>query len=73
MFKHLAGNENIKAILRRLVADSRVPNSMLFAGPEGVGKRQFAIGVAKAIICQTKDGCGNCTACRRAEVFSVPT
>ncbi|HKX83631.1 MAG TPA: DNA polymerase III subunit, partial [Pyrinomonadaceae bacterium] len=73
MFEHLVGNENIKTILQRLVADSRVPNSMLFAGPEGIGKRQFAIGVAKAIVCQTKDACGSCPACMRAGAFFLPT
>jgi DNA polymerase-3 subunit delta' len=73
MFENLAGNENIKTILQRLVSTLRVPNSMLFAGLEGIGKRQFALGLAKAIVCRTKDACGKCTACLRSEVFSFPT
>jgi DNA polymerase III subunit delta' len=73
MFENLAGNENIKTILRRLASSSRVPNSMLFTGPDGIGKRHFALGLAKAIVCQTKDACGKCTACLRVEVFSFPT
>lgn len=73
MFENLAGNENIKTILRRLSSSARVPNSMLFTGPDGIGKRHFALGLAKAIVCQTKDACGKCTACLRVEVFSFPT
>jgi DNA polymerase-3 subunit delta' len=73
MFDGIAGNEEIKTILRRLAANARVPNSMLFAGPDGIGKRRFALDLAKAIVCQTKDACGKCTACLRAEVFAFPT
>lgn len=75
MFSKLIGNDNAKRTLKRLLANGRVPNSLLFAGDEGVGKRQFALQVAKAFICkEPTDGeaCGVCAACRRAEVFAFP-
>jgi DNA polymerase-3 subunit delta' len=49
---------------------------MLFAGDEGVGKRQFALELAKAFVCtEPTDGeaCRACAACRRADVFAMPT
>jgi DNA polymerase-3 subunit delta' len=75
MFSHLIGNETAKLTLRRLLKKERVPNSLLFAGPEGVGKRQFAIELAKAFLCREPvDGepCGVCPSCKRADVFVFP-
>src|SRR3954452_18626551 len=75
MFSHLVGNETAKLTLRRLLKKERVPNSLLFAGPDGVGKRQFAIELAKAFLCREPvDGepCGVCASCKRADVFIIP-
>lgn len=75
MFRKLIGNNQVKDILRRFVANGRVPNSLLFAGDEGVGKRQFALELAKALVCtDPSDGeaCDVCPACHRADVFKFP-
>ena len=75
MFKKLVGNDQVKRTLKHLLANDRVPNSLLLAGDEGVGKRQFALELARAIICgEPVDGeaCGVCPACRRADVFTFP-
>ena len=75
MFKSLIGNGNVKLTLKRLIANGRVPNSLLFAGDEGVGKRQFALELAKAFVCKEptdKESCGVCAACSRANVFVFP-
>jgi DNA polymerase-3 subunit delta' len=75
MFEHLIGNENVKLVLRRLVGKGRVPNSLLFVGDEGVGKRLFAIEVAKAFLCKGRvesGSCGVCSACTRAGHFVFP-
>ncbi len=37
-FKDIAGNGRVKKILRLALERDRVPNSLLFCGPEGVGK-----------------------------------
>jgi len=75
MFSKLAGNEQVKQTLKRLMSNGRVPNSLLFAGDEGIGKRQFAVELAKAFVC-TKPGvveaCGECPACLRGDVFVFP-
>ncbi|MGB5012685.1 MAG: hypothetical protein WBO68_01550 [Pyrinomonadaceae bacterium] len=75
MFKKLIGNNQVKDILRRFVAHGRVPNSLMFAGDEGVGKRQFALELAKALVCtDPTDGqaCEVCPACLRADNFKFP-
>ena len=75
MFKKLVGNEHVKKTLRHLIASGRVPNSLLFAGDDGVGKRQFALELAKAFICtEPLDGeaCDACAACKRADVYVFP-
>jgi DNA polymerase-3 subunit delta' len=76
MFSHLIGNERVMESLTHLLRSGRVPNSMLFAGPDGVGKKQFAIELARAFVCQEPvDGlaCGNCAGCSRIGQFYTPT
>lgn len=63
-------------MLLRLVARDRVPSALLFDGPEGVGKRQFALELARSLVCIAAhdcEGCGECSACTRVGVFSLPT
>lgn len=75
MFKNLVGNDHVKQTLRHLIAKGRVPNSLLFAGDEGIGKRQFAIELCRSLICtDLTDGeaCGVCPPCRRAGTFTLP-
>lgn len=52
-----------------------MPNAMLFAGPDGVGKRLFALEIAKSFVCRAgTDGlvCGECPACVRGGQFEFP-
>lgn len=75
MFADLAGNELVKRSLKRLIADGRVPNALLFTGRDAIGKRRFAIELARAFLCnETSDseGCGKCPACTRAATFHEP-
>ena len=61
--------------LLRLLARGRLPNALLFAGPDGVGKRLFALEVARGLVCTNRPeegACGDCAACARAGEFTVP-
>ena len=64
-----AGHARVQALLRQAVMRGRVPQTLLFAGPEGVGKHAVALALAQAINCSTtsKDGvaCGRCSTCSR--------
>ncbi|MBS0655644.1 MAG: AAA family ATPase [Verrucomicrobia bacterium] len=46
-FDTLVGNEPIKKRLTNLLSTNRVPHLLLFAGPEGAGKRLFATAFAQ--------------------------
>lgn len=74
--KNLIGNKQAAETLRRLARTGRVPNALLFAGPEGVGKKQFAVELARTFVCQRPieagEACGECPACRRAGEFTIP-
>lgn len=75
MFSKLTGNDQIKHTLQHLVTKARVPNSLLFAGDEGIGKRQFALELARALLCPepvSGAACGVCSACRRVGTFTFP-
>ena len=53
--------------LAKRLAEARLPHALLFAGPEGLGKRHLADTLAAALLCEqrTSDGlpCGECHAC----------
>ena len=70
----IVGHAPLVALLRQAVSRDRVPHSLLFAGPEGVGKRAVAIALAQAVNCPTRragkgaskdDACGKCGTCDR--------
>ena len=58
------------ATLRKALANDRVHHAYLFDGPDGVGKELAALGLAQALVCETRapgggDACGECSACVR--------
>src|SRR5215510_8937055 len=74
-FAKLIGNQRNKEILQRLLKNGRINSTLIFAGPDGVGKRQFALAFAKAVNCQKAgayalDGCDECPVCRRIDAGS---
>lgn len=75
MFGDLIGNDHAKEILGRLMAAGRVPNSLLFSGVEGVGKKRFALEIARALICRDRKdqaACRVCSSCHRIDAFETP-
>ena len=66
-FSEYIGNETIVSVLRRMMTDDRLPQTMLFAGPLGVGKATLARFMAAAVNCHRNDGdfCGECSSCLR--------
>ncbi len=72
-FKSLVGNERNKEILKRLLERKRLGATFIFSGPEGVGKRQFALTLAKSANCAQRDSgsndsCDECPSCHRIEL-----
>jgi DNA polymerase-3 subunit delta' len=68
------GQERVVEALLRAVASNRVPQTYLFEGPAGVGKRGAALGLALALTCPQAPGrgCGTCETCRRIEAGLHP-
>ena len=75
MFDELTGNARVKESLKRMITSDRLPGALLFAGEEGVGKKRFALEVARALNCRTpKNGeaCGVCSSCTRIVKLNYP-
>ena len=75
MSERLIGNAQLKEFIRRIMTAQRLPGSLLFAGPGGVGKKQFALEIAKSFLCaETKvfGSCNECSICKRAVQFTFP-
>src|SRR5688572_33402389 len=76
MFDSLIGNERAKERLRRMLRQGRVPGALLFAGDEGLGKKLFALELARALNCTARAGveaCGVCPACKRIGKIQYPS
>jgi DNA polymerase-3 subunit delta' len=75
MFDHLLGNQRAKDTIRRMLEAGRVPGGLLFAGEDGVGKKLFALELAKSLNCRARVGveaCGKCASCQRIMRFALP-
>src|ERR1041385_1951524 len=75
MFDELTGNERVKAALKRMLVSGRLPGALLFVGEEGIGKKRFALEVARALNCRTPkdhEACGVCSSCTRIVKLNYP-
>lgn len=67
-FTEVHGQEKAKRLVARSLSSGRVPHAYIFKGPDGVGKRLFARGVAAALNCRGDErghACGHCSSCRK--------
>ncbi|MBZ5535892.1 MAG: AAA family ATPase [Acidobacteriia bacterium] len=73
-FENFRGNETSVRTLRQALETKRFPDSLLFAGSEGIGKRTLALMLAKALNCLEVEGsfCNHCASCRKIEAGTHP-
>jgi DNA polymerase-3 subunit delta' len=67
------GHEVIKESLIKMTAEKKFFNSVIFSGPEGIGKKKLAMALLQEINCEKKLACGECQNCQKmassADVF----
>ncbi len=81
-FRSIVGHRRVIELLSRAVARESLPPSLIFSGPEGVGKRRAALALAQLLNCTRTDAsdpahpfldaCGKCAPCRRIERGTFP-
>lgn len=66
-FKDIKDQDSAVRLLRNVLQRNRVPNAMLFWGPDGVGKQLTALAMACAVNCASSedDACGECISCKK--------
>jgi DNA polymerase III subunit delta' len=77
MWQGIYGHDRIVEQFRRSLEAGRLASSYLFLGPPGVGKRTFALQLAKAVLCTNSpeaalNPCGNCDSCRLIDAGTHP-
>lgn len=81
-FARIRGHERPLHLVRGALRAGRLPHALLFAGPDGVGKRAAALELAKAVNCAgpgggpaaeaPDDACDACRPCRMADRGAHP-
>jgi len=71
------GHDDVVEQFRRALGRRRLASSFLFVGPEGIGKRSFALKLAQTLLCQRcpeeeMDPCGECPACLQVVAGTHP-
>jgi DNA polymerase-3 subunit delta' len=73
----ILGHDDVLELFRRALARRRLASSFLFAGPEGIGKRTFALKLAQTLLCRERpeeamDPCGHCPPCQQVIAGTHP-
>lgn len=71
-FANIIDHNRQKQVLRQALKNQRLAHAYLFEGPDGVGKKLMALALARALFCETGEGCGECTACRKVDHLNHP-
>src|SRR3990172_8341016 len=62
--------------IKSRIATKTLPHGLLFAGPKGVGKYDFALSIASSILCENRKensvACGACNACTLFKAATHP-
>jgi DNA polymerase-3 subunit delta' len=76
-WQRLKGHEAVVEAFARALGRGRLAHAYLFTGPPGIGKRTFAVELAKALLCESPAGgrleaCDRCPACIQVEAGTHP-
>jgi DNA polymerase III subunit delta' len=70
ILSHIKGHEQQVQALTEAIVRNRLPQTLLFVGPSGIGKKHVALGIAQVLVCEKrkpteKNACGECGHCIR--------
>jgi DNA polymerase-3 subunit delta' len=73
----IEGHDRVVDQFRRALERGRLASSFLFVGPSGIGKRSFAVALARTLLCETRpeaamDPCGHCPGCAQVDAGTHP-
>ena len=69
--QRITGQKRAKAQIAAWLEADRLPHTILISGREGVGKRELAFELARAINCRNAtDACGECSSCLKTASLS---
>jgi len=60
LFENILGNDAIKESLNNTIKASNISHSYLFVGKSGIGKKIFAMELAKNVMCVGEENCESC-------------
>ena len=60
----IVGHQATRERLLSRLQEGRIRGSLLFTGPEGIGKRRVALELAQRELCFRRTACGQCEGCR---------
>jgi DNA polymerase-3 subunit delta' len=69
---HVIGHQAVRQRLLERLNGGRIRGSLLFAGPDGIGKRRVALEFAQRELCFRRTACGVCEGCRLFEGEDLP-
>lgn len=77
MWHGIQGHDEVVERFRRAIQRRRLASSFLFVGPEGIGKRRFALKLAQALLCRERPEealapCGHCPSCAQVLAMTHP-
>jgi DNA polymerase-3 subunit delta' len=76
-WQRIRGHDALVEGFRRAVLRGRLAHAYLFTGPAGVGKRLFALELAKSLLCEkaaegSLQACDHCSSCVQVEAGTHP-
>lgn len=68
----ISGHQALRQRLLERIQGGRIRGSLLFTGPDGIGKRRVALELAQREICFRRSACGQCEGCRMFSGEELP-
>lgn len=62
------GHDEERAALAAAAAESRLPGTLLFHGPPGIGKQRLALWTAQFLVCEQPTSTGPCDRCKACQL-----